>query len=545
MQVLLSAIAFFRTIGISEESSRRAANRDVWPCLGHIARAAFLSLTVVMAGSDLQAQYLGPTPYLSATDSPWSGLDFSDGYFHLEDFESAPALKPGLSLDTFDFSVPLFPSADSVDGDDGDPTDGNCHPCNAWWSGGEGGVMITFDVETLGSYPTHVGLVCTDIVPGATFIIEGFNPSGGTLGQQASTGLGDDNFSGGTAEDRFVGLVAPEGISAMQIKAVGSGSGGLEIDHVQYGAGLVPAAPASCIVDRSEEVLAVAAGMLPGSALIPGAIESNENVKLLIEREVWVIDDVLNLDAAAPGVYADFGDLVPSTIPGGSAVSSYLVHFDGVDVGVFFQDVELTFAVPILGVIALDVSLDVSDALLGAPSISYPTGEPTRGLEMHAQFDAFELSSDMRTIRFDLELTGKIDQLRIVTAACDSDPWSNEGCALDGLNGPPLLMGTGPLVAGSVNTLALMHAAALAPAAIFASLTESPIPFKGGTLKPSLGQLSTLVLATDMNGEFTIAFVWPASVPGSTNMYVQFAVLDAGAVQGVALSNALRGVSLP
>ena len=49
-----------------------------------------LSSVSVMAG------YLGPTPYLSFADSPFSGLSF--GYFHLETFETGSPERAGLDF---------------------------------------------------------------------------------------------------------------------------------------------------------------------------------------------------------------------------------------------------------------------------------------------------------------------------------------------------------------------------------------------------------------------------------------------------------------
>ena len=52
-----------------------------------------------------------------------------------------------------------------------------------------------------------------------------------------------------------------------------------------------------------------------------------------------------------------------------------------------------------------------------------------------------------------------------------------------------------------------------------------------------------LFLATDGAGSVNLPFVWPAPIPPGTEMYVQYAIADAAAVSGIALSNALQGIA--
>ena len=53
------------------------------------------SLVAFLAGAPAGAAILGPTPYLSAADSPFAGLGLSN--FSLEDFEDIALNTPGLS----------------------------------------------------------------------------------------------------------------------------------------------------------------------------------------------------------------------------------------------------------------------------------------------------------------------------------------------------------------------------------------------------------------------------------------------------------------
>lgn len=120
--------------------------------------------------------------------------------------------------------------------------------------------------------------------------------------------------------------------------------------------------------------------------------------------------------------------------------------------------------------------------------------------------------------------------------------WTNEGCALAGAGGEPLLAGTGELVPNAPNTLSLSNAAASASAALFASVGSTPAAFKGGTLKP----LPAAVLffgTTSGSGDTGLTFRFPSGLATGTELWAQWAVMDGGAVQGVALSNAVRGVA--
>jgi hypothetical protein len=75
------------------------------------------------------------------------------------------------------------------------------------------------------------------------------------------------------------------------------------------------------------------------------------------------------------------------------------------------------------------------------------------------------------------------------------------------------------------------------------ALSSTPVPFKGGVLVANPFALM-LPLATDASGAAELSVKkWPAGVPGGTSLYFQFAVTDAAAVHGVALSNAVLGIT--
>jgi trimeric autotransporter adhesin len=120
--------------------------------------------------------------------------------------------------------------------------------------------------------------------------------------------------------------------------------------------------------------------------------------------------------------------------------------------------------------------------------------------------------------------------------------WSDIGSGLAGVNGIPMLAGTGSLAAGCAGSLLLTSARAASPALLFVALSSVPAPFKGGVLVASPFTLA-VALATNGSGALLLPYTWPSGVPGDTSIYLQCAVKDVAAPQGVSLSNALKGVT--
>jgi hypothetical protein len=117
-------------------------------------------------------------------------------------------------------------ATDSVDGDDG-AIDGFGTRGHSWFfSAGAAGVTFTFS----GSLPTAAGIVWTDGAGTTTF--EAFGPGMVSLGTIGPLAIADGSFGGTTAEDRFFGVQDASGILAVRLSNT---SGGIELDHVQYG----------------------------------------------------------------------------------------------------------------------------------------------------------------------------------------------------------------------------------------------------------------------------------------------------------------------
>lgn len=147
----------------------------------------------------------------------------------------------------------------------------------------------------------------------------------------------------------------------------------------------------------------------------------------------------------------------------------------------------------------------------------------------------------------DVRLDGSIPNTK--TVAADAVRWvsvppafSDLGSGLAGVNGVPQLVGSGNLVADSPNSLSLTSAAPSASVLLFVSLTSTPAPFKGGTLVP-VPFLLTVPLGTDGSGAFFLPFAGPAGLPAGTPLHFQYAIEDAAAIKGVALSNAVKGIA--
>lgn len=205
-------------------------------------------LVAALAGSATGQTFLGPSAYLQAADSPLLGPAFS--YFHLENFEDGLLNTAGASSNG---GMVLAPggSTDSVDADDG-LLEGSGTAGRSLISQNFFTLSFFFDAMALGNLPTHAGIVWTDvgIVNGAPsgfgdVTFRAYDENGSLLGSRAAMGLGDGLVSGGTAEDRFFGVVYSGGITRIEIEVAGSTD--WEVDHLQYGYVPAPAAGAALV----------------------------------------------------------------------------------------------------------------------------------------------------------------------------------------------------------------------------------------------------------------------------------------------------------
>jgi len=206
-------------------------------------RLPFSLLLLCAALPSVNAGLIGPTPYLSFANSPFNPASF--GYFYLEDFEDNLLNVPGVTASAGNTSLNSGFSGsivDSVDKDDG-VIDGVCikagATCESWFSGnGAAGVMWTFNAGMLGSLPTAAGIVWTDGGGFSTVTFQAYDQNNVLLGTLHTTADGSNN--GETPEDRFFGLTNAGGISKIFLF---NDSGGIEMNHIQYGGAAVAGVP--------------------------------------------------------------------------------------------------------------------------------------------------------------------------------------------------------------------------------------------------------------------------------------------------------------
>ena len=202
----------------------------------------FLPVAIVLSAlvtSSVSAApiYFGPTPYLSAGDIP-AGFYAGGVPTALETFEDG-TLDFGITASPGSLVIP--PSCcpaeiDSVDGDDG-VIDGSGVLGHSWFFfAGTPGITFTFS----GPLPTAAGIVWTDGAGPTTF--EAFGPGMVSLGTIGPVMIADASIFGTTAEDHFFGVQDLGGILAIKLSNV---AGGIEVDHVQFGAAALVPVPAA------------------------------------------------------------------------------------------------------------------------------------------------------------------------------------------------------------------------------------------------------------------------------------------------------------
>lgn len=158
-----------------------------------------------------------------------------------------------------------------------------------------------------------------------------------------------------------------------------------------------------------------------------------------------------------------------------------------------------------------------------------------------------EVSPDARRIVFESKATNLVagdTNAQADVFLLDVGPWANAGSALAGVSGAPLLVGHGTLQGASAGDIALSAAAPVAAAVLFVSLTAAPapVPFKGGSLV-AFPVIAQLPVVTGASGNLTLPFLWPTGLPAGLHLDFQYAIQDAAAVKGVALSNALDALT--
>lgn len=172
------------------------------------------------------------TAYLSSADVP-PGFYAGGAPSVLETLESGTldgtlSASHGVLLD-----VGFGGLRDSVDADDG-LIDGRCSNqtsghCVSWFNG-NGAEGLTFSYVGGGALPTAFGLIWTD--GGGSVTFSAIGADGQSLGSITRSGFADNRIDASTGEDRFFGVQFAGGIRSIMIT---NSSGGIEVDHIQYG----------------------------------------------------------------------------------------------------------------------------------------------------------------------------------------------------------------------------------------------------------------------------------------------------------------------
>jgi len=153
----------------------------------------------------------------------------------------------------------------------------------------------------------------------------------------------------------------------------------------------------------------------PPSSLLVGDCESSDYAFVFDEQQGVTLLSDLEVDASEPGVYANWYDLTPATMPVGTVVNSHLIHFDPIASGPAYAAGWLTFDQDIVGVMAKWETMDASDDAVAWPDTVYPVGSK-RSFDLSGDDrDAFALSADMRTLCITMFANHPLDQLRIIT----------------------------------------------------------------------------------------------------------------------------------
>ena len=188
----------------------------------------------------------GNTAYLSRTNSPFFAGILS-GAFTLEDFERGVFSLAGVTASAGRVAE-SGTFTDSVDADDG-VVDGAGNGGHSYLVTETNSVTFTFNAAVLGRLPTKVGVVISDTFTANTRM-EAFDTNGVSLGVLGPLQIGDNLFTGGTAEDRFIGVEFAGGISAVRVFYP---QPDFELDHLQFNLPttdlqLTGTAPASAVV---------------------------------------------------------------------------------------------------------------------------------------------------------------------------------------------------------------------------------------------------------------------------------------------------------
>lgn len=357
------------------------------------------------------ATFLGPSPYLSAANSPFdtSGIGYS---FVLEDYEDAVSNTPGLTAN-FAFIVPPLSVTDSVDGDDG-VVDGFGTAGHSIYTGATPLTVINFDSGALGGLPTQFGIVATDcLLANRQITMTAFGADGVFLGQRTYPPMFDTLSGGQSAEDRFIGVTAPGGIARIEMSP-----GGIEYDHLQYN---LPNPAADPFL-----------GPFPyfGLADSPFALGDTDLAYYVEDAEDGLFDDIPGATASftqfvAPSIFTDSVDGDDGAVDGnGNGGRSMLVLIPG-DFEIEFDSAQLEGYLPVAfgfvwtdgGVGVSNVTVEAFDALgnsVGAKTFMSFGDGASQGGTAEDRFMGIEVPGGIGKVRVTSNRAFEFDHVQIL-----------------------------------------------------------------------------------------------------------------------------------
>ena len=154
---------------------------------------------------------------------------------------------------------------------------------------------------------------------------------------------------------------------------------------------------------------------LPPS-LLRGVYEHEDEVRVFKERSGFVLPSTIQLDMAGPGGWGHntANDAPTGSIPAGTTVDVYLLHYDPVNSAAsFIENQTLSFNGKILGSAHSTSKLVATDTIVGhAPTVQYDQG----GARGYEKAEGARISDDMRQytiVRY--RVPGYIEETRIYT----------------------------------------------------------------------------------------------------------------------------------
>jgi len=148
-----------------------------------------------------------------------------------------------------------------------------------------------------------------------------------------------------------------------------------------------------------------------------GKLESDTIIHAFEERSSVTTSQTISLDITQPGTVpgTSGSNLSPGSIPQGTVVNSHYIHYDKVGGSDTIKSAtgSVTFGEDVLGLIISLSALTATNATLGAPGTTYPTGS-SQHIELN-DGTMITLSSDRRTVSVTLRVTCCADNIRVIT----------------------------------------------------------------------------------------------------------------------------------